>query len=262
MRKICFCVLLGLLFSCTSKDDDTVNDDLVVGWSNVVYQPELTRVVAVRNNNVLVRGSFPIDARSNFVYDQIFSVVQAKVPSVNFSNHVIIDVSMIDNVQNAEWPQLQQELKVFSLADNAIPSDWPPYKIGYTAKLLGQKVCGHPGRFHWWPIEGFNPSMPWEQKVGQFFTNNGYNNQPGGYNFNGLVDRLDSLLNDASYPKVIYYHCTWGKDRTGALPFGWLVKHGGYTKKAAISAVDSVFVPNDHYSGMISDYWTWLFNSL
>jgi protein-tyrosine phosphatase len=67
------------------------------------------------------------------------------------------------------------------------------------------------------------------------------------------------LLKDPTYPKIIYYHCTWGKDRTGALTFGWLVKHGGYSKDNAIASVDSVFVPNEHYSAMIEDYYKWLF---
>lgn len=258
MKKILLFLLLVLLFSCTKKKEDDVPTEPILQWTDVVYQPALTKVVAIHGTNVLVRGSFPIDARGNFVYNQILDVVRAKEPFTDFSNHTIIDVSMIDNVANAELPQLRQEIYTFSIADSLLPYQWPPYTIGYKAKFLGTFVAGHSGRFLWWPIEGFNPAMPWDQKVGQFFTNNGWNGQPGGYNFDGLVDRLDSLLKDQSWPKIIYYHCTWGKDRTGALTFGWLVKHGGYSKDVAIASVDSVFVPNEHYSGMINDYWTWL----
>jgi hypothetical protein len=255
MKKIFFFLLLVVLSSC-AKDPDMSGFNFT--WDFVAYDPGLTRVVSVYNNNILVRGNFPIYPNGNFAYDSILKYIESKVPSINLSNHVFIDISMLDNVEKAEWPQLKQELAAYSLADTAIPSDWPPYKIGYTATLLGTTVSNHPGHFLWWPIEGFNPAMSWDQKIGQFFTNNGYAGQKGGYNFDGLVDRLDSLLKDESYPKIIYYHCTWGKDRTGALTFGWLVKHNNLSKDSAKATVDSVAAPNDHYTGMINDYWTWL----
>ncbi len=259
MKKVLFYLLLVLLFSCTKKQEDDIPMEPIQQWTDVVYQPALTKVVAVNGTNVLVRGSFPIDGQRNFVYNQILDVVRARLPFVNFSNHTMIDISMIDNNSNAEWPQLRQELQAFSLRDSVLPVECPPYTVGYEAKLLGTFVSGHYGRFLWWPIQGFNPAMPWEQKVGQFFTNNGWNGEPGGYNFDGLVDRLDLLLKDTAYPKIIYYHDTWGKDRAGALTFGWLVKHGDYAKDIAIASVDSVVAPNEIYSGMINDYYTWLF---
>jgi hypothetical protein len=161
MKKMLFYLLLVLLFSCTKKHEDDIPTEPILQWTNVVYQPALTKVVAVNGTNVLVRGSLPIDAQNNFVYNQILDVVRAKLPYVNFSNHTMIDVSMIDNVTGAEWPQLMQELHAFNLPDTAIPFQWPPYTIGYKAKLRGTFVSGHHGRFHWWPIEGFNPTMPW-----------------------------------------------------------------------------------------------------
>ena len=260
MKKIFCCLALAMLLACTSKKDDTITDPQpILEWSLVYYNPAATKVVAVFNNNILVRGSFPIDTDSVFAYTKIMEVVKARCPAMNFDNSTFIDISMLDNAPKAEWPQLQVELKAYNLADAAIPSKWPPYQTDYNAQLLGSKVCGHSGRFHWWPIEGFNPTMSWDQKVGQFFTKKGWNGQHGGYNFDGLVDRLDSLLRDESYPKIIYYHCTWGHDRTGALTFGWMVKHGGFTKADALLAVDSVATPNEHYSGMIDDYYKWLF---
>jgi len=217
-----------------------------------------TSVISVHGQNVLVRGSHPIDVQGNFVYDQILSALKSKVPAIDFTSHTLFDVTMIGGQGTGEWTQLQQELQAYGLADTAVPSAWPPYTVGYVTKPLGKQVSGHPGRLCYWPIQGFNPAMTWEQKVGQFFTNNGYNGQPGGYNFNGLVGMLDSLLKDNTSRKIIYYHCTFGHDRTGALTFGWLVKFGGYTKEKAIAKVDSVFIPNEHYMGMINDYYKWL----
>ena len=259
MKKILPYLLLVLLFSCTKRQEDDIPTEPILPWTDVVYQPSNTKVVAVNGNNVLVRGSFPIDAQRSFVYSQILAVVEARLPYVNFSNHTMVDVSMLDNNTNAEWPQLRQELKVFSIPDSILPVECPPYTVDYEAKLLGTFVSGHYGWFLWWPIQGFNLAMPWEQMVGQFFTNNGWNGQPGGYNFDGLVDRLDLLLKDPTYPKIIYYHGAWGKDRTWALTFGWLVKHGGYAKAIAIASVDSIVVPNNNYSAMIEDYYKWLF---
>ena len=216
--------------------------------------------MAVQGNNVLIRGSLPIGSDSNFVYDQILAFVTTKLPSINFTNSTLIDVSVIGNMKTGEWKQLKQELTAFNLANTAIPYDsWPPYTVGYKATLLGSQVSGHASRFCWWPFQGFKSWWSQDQKIKQYFTNEGYNGEKGGYNFDGLVDQLDFLLKDESYPKIIYYHCTFGKDRTGALTFGWLVKHGGYSKTDALAKVDSVSIPNDDYSGMINDYFTWLF---
>lgn len=259
MKKILFPLLIMLFFACTKTDQETPTNNPPLGWENVVYQPALTSVIATNGQNVLVRGSHPIDAQGNFVYDQILSAVTTKIPSIDFSNHTLIDVTMIGGKATGEWAQLQQELLAFGLADTAVPTAWPPYTVGYVATLLGTNVCSHSGKLCYWPIQGYNPSMPMEQKIGQFFTNNGYNGQPGGYNFDGLVSLLDSLLKDNTSRKIIYYHCTFGHDRTGALTFSWLVKFGGYSKALAIAKVDSIFIPNEHYMGMINDYYTWLF---
>ena len=255
MKSLPLILLLGLLAACSAKNNPEPEPNL--GFENVVYNPVYTRIVTVSGSNVLVRGSFPCDARGNFVYDSILAYVMAKVPGISFDQHSLIDVSVIDNQGDAA--NLSNELFAYGLPDSVTMISWPPFTVGYKASLLGTQVCGHPGHFLWWPFEGYNPdNMSWEQKVGQFFTADGYNGQPGGYDFNGLTDRIDSLLTDETYPKIIYYHCTFGKDRTGALTFAWLVKHGGFSKEAAKSKVDSVVVPNAHYSAMMEDYWTWL----
>jgi hypothetical protein len=257
MKKICLWLSALLLFSCTSKFDN-ITPKVDLRFTNVVYQPTVTKLVAVHGQNILVRGSLPIDSSGIFVYFPIRNYLMTKL-SINMVYYTLIDVSLVDNIPRGELTQLNQELLNFNLPDSAVPSVWPPYTIGYKAKLLGKSVYFETARFLWWPIQGYDPALPWAQKVGQFFTNTGYNGQTGGFNFDGLVDRLDSLLNDETYPKVIYYHCISGNDRTGALTFAWLVKHGGLSKAAALATVDSVATPNNDYMGMINDYYTWLF---
>jgi hypothetical protein len=259
MRKLLYCLLLLLLFSCTSKKEDETTNDIILGWTNLVYTPEFTRVVAVNGNNILVRGSFPIDAQGNFVYNQILSFINSKVPSGNFSNCAFFDISVLDNVPAWELTQLQQELGIYGLANGEIPSDWPPFLNGYKPHFMGTQVSGHPGRFCWWPFKVAGSSDPIEKKIGQFFTDSGYMGQPGGFNFNGLVDRVDSLLQDQSTPKIIYYHCAFGKDRTGLITFGWQVKHNGKTKAWASASVDSVSALYGDYITFRDDYYHWLF---
>lgn len=142
MNKILSLTLIVLLFSC-KKSNEVPADKPFLGWENVVYQPELTSVIAVYGQNVLVRGSHPIDARGNFVYQQILSTVTTKVPAIDFKNHTLIDVTMIGGQGTGEWTQLQQELQAYGLSDTAVPSAWPPYTIGYVAKPLGTQVSGH-----------------------------------------------------------------------------------------------------------------------
>jgi hypothetical protein len=193
------------------------------------------------------------------VYDQIVSFVSGKIPSGNFTNHSIIDISVLDNVPAWELTQLRQELTAYGLANSAIPTDWPPFLNGYKPSFKGSQVSGHPGRFCWWPFKVPGSSDPMEKKIGQFITDGGYMGQPGGFNFNGLVDKIDSLMKDASTPKIIYYHCAWGKDRTGLITFGWQVKHNGKTKAWALASIDSVSALYGDYITFREDYYKWLF---
>jgi len=256
--------MVVMLLSCSKsteiedKPDPGPNPGLEY---ELVYLPGRTGFVAVNNKNVILRGNFPIDSNGTFAYEQIMLFAKDSVPSVNFDDHCIIDVSLLDNVPTGEGLELNQELYTFSLPDSALPSHWPPYEVNYEATLMGDSVCGHPGKFMWWPIEGYDSSLSWQEKVGVFITNQG--NPPGtggGYNFDGLVDRIDSLFKDESYPKVIYIHCCWGADRTGALTFGWLVKHNQYDKPEAMSKVNSIVTPNQGYVNLMNDYYTWLYS--
>jgi hypothetical protein len=257
MRNLLLVVITAILFSCTSKSDDD-SDNIIVGSWNPYYNPELTSVVSVYNDqNILVRGSHPIDQQKKFVYDQIISAVKSQQPSIDLTGYTLIDISMLDNRPNADKPNLENELLAYGLDTVTFPHTWPPFAHGYTPEMMGTAVNGHPGHFLWWPLEGYNTNNTVEQHVGQFITGGtlGYS---WGYNFNGLVDYLDSLLKDTSVKRIIYFHCTWGKDRTGALTFGWLYKHGGFNYEDAKSKVLAVSPVNDSYTMLINDYRAWV----
>jgi len=44
MKRILFLTLLVLLFSCKKSEDEQPSDDIILGWENVVYQPDLTSI--------------------------------------------------------------------------------------------------------------------------------------------------------------------------------------------------------------------------
>ena len=252
MYKNWYLLLFVVLISCTAKHDHDHDTEMVVNlqFDNVHYLSQRTALVARVGNNFLVRGNLPIDPAGNFVYDSIIHFIETQAPGILTSSHWLIDVSMIDNRPAGELPELQNELKGYGLANTAIPDYWPPFSQGYVSLLQGEQVNGHNGRFFWWPIEGYSPRYSWNDRMSTFIT--------GGYNFDGLVDKIDSLFRDTSQNRIIYYHCTWGADRTGALTYGWLVKHGGYSRDSALAKVNSVTIPNDNYRLMIDDYQKYL----
>jgi hypothetical protein len=257
MRYFLIIAAIAALVSCSKSkpDDDTT---IILGSWNPYYTPELTSVVSVYNNqNILVRGSHPIDQQKKFVYDQIISAVKAQQPSIDLAGYTLVDVSMIDNRPDGDMPNLNNELIAFGLDSTSVPDTWPPFEFGYSPALLGTTVNTHPGHFLWWPLEGYNPNNSVNQRVGQFITG-GTLGYTWGFNFNGMIDRIDSLLKDTSVKRIIYYHCTWGKDRTGALTFGWLYKYGGLSYDSAIAKVLSISPVNEHYTVLMNDYKAWV----
>ncbi|HTX89230.1 MAG TPA: hypothetical protein VMC08_09595 [Bacteroidales bacterium] len=262
MKYFLILATFALLASCKSSSDDTPepSQQIILGSWNPVYNGQYTSVIKVYNSrNILVRGSHPIDPKERFVYDSIFAAVHQQQPSLDLTGYSIVDISMLDNRPNADMPNLNNELIAFGLDSTAIPDSWPPFAQpgGYYPALLGSAVYGHPGNFLWWPVEGYDPSLPVKQRIGTFITG-GTLGFTWGFDFNGLVDRVDSLLKDPLHKQIIYYHCTWGKDRTGALTFAWLIKYGGKDTTAAKNIVLAVAPVNDHYRKLMTDYAIWL----
>lgn len=178
------------------------------------FFPERVKIVDQVGNNILVRGPMPLtgDQTPVFAY---YDVGQAA--GLDLDLRSFMDISLIDCT--GEQPWLAPEMAAFQLKAPP-PSYWPPYlQPGYTPSVgtitdLKTQGFERVADFFWWPIEGFAEGE--DPKT--------YLTSPG-WDFGGLIARIHELMKD-SEPKVVYFHCMLGADRTGAVHGGYLLKKG------------------------------------
>lgn len=211
------------------------------------YLPERTRVVTGLSS-VLVRGSVPVDSSGLPTFGALRAQAQQQT-AVDLTHLPLLVVSLIDN--QGERPMLDDELRACALPLAAVPHVWPPFTVGYRAVPKGNPLL------FWWPIEAAPAATPEAVVTGQFLTDLGVQGQPGGYNLNGLIDALHVAMKMGP-AKLIYVHCSLGADRTGAVVYGYLVKHCALPPKIALQRTCAVTTPNADYLRLIQDYTQFL----
>ncbi|MHB8772648.1 MAG: protein-tyrosine phosphatase family protein [Syntrophales bacterium] len=250
--------------------------------------------------NILVRGNMPVFTlvdgkrdgahvefdKRQLTYDELNSALNGKIPGFDLSEHRLIDISMIDDA-HAGRDTFIPEVKSFGLTvcdfndgyENR--ACWPPKpdcspawewgKLWGSGKVETQPEPKPDGQFVWWPTSAC------DRQPGDDINNTECANisldrllYREGWNFSGLVDFLYEQMKvraEGDKRKVLYIHCSWGKDRTGSLAAAYLLKKAKEEKdaqltlnKAIQAGKDAVnVVPNDGYLRLTVAYCKELF---
>lgn len=196
------------------------------------------------------RGNIPINVSGHFAYHELTVALGLEV------GDVLVDVSLIDNVDGSERSQWLVEVSAFGIdASSDFPggSDIPPQfnQPGWNpARLLGDEVrmAGGvaPGHLVWWQIEGgATPDV-----LGP---------DPRSYNFTGLIEYMGVLRQTRD--AVVYFHCMNGTDRTGAVVAGYAMRWMGMDLAKARSLADRVNAAgkmSPPYEQLVETYARWL----
>ncbi len=212
------------------------------------FDPARVAVVDSHNGSVLARGPFPVTSSGDFAYSGILQKVGTG-PTPHFSSIVVI--SLIDCTGEADM--LRAELSTFGLPLLWEPSYWPPYerpdydpRAAHGSGLRAEDGVSYPGSLSWWPIEGLSA----DQDPGPFL------GSPG-YDLDGLVNHVRDLLTDPD-SRVVYFHCSLGADRTGALAACYAIRHMGMDLTKALDFVSRATPagpPNADYVRLIEEFW-------
>ncbi len=207
------------------------------------FDPTRCAVVDRAGQCVVLRGSMPLTPSGDLAYDGI-----ASASGLDLRARRLLVISLIDNTgERAMW---EREQAAFGLDPGRLPQTyWPPYlnaPAWAPRRFEGALGGGRDGALCWWPIEGFPDGE--DPKV--------YLTSPG-WDLGGLVDWLIETVRAAAAPTAIYFHCSLGADRTGALHSGYLMRGKGMSLADASNVVDtatSAKAPNQHYKNLRSAY--------
>jgi hypothetical protein len=274
----------GVLNACTVRPD----------WYRRDINFDLAALAEVDRHggtgNILVRGNMPIhtfggevdyDSRK-LTYDELNNGLKSKIPGFDLEDYQLIEISLIDD-QHAGLDTFIPAVKSFGLTvcdfndgrqnracwppKSDCSADWEWGKLWGTGWVETQPEPKPEGHFVWWPISACDGagdinhpacSIP----VGELLTE-------ARWNFSGLVDFLIEQMKTAgpsAKKKVLYFHCSWGKDRTGSLAAAYLLKkakndNDPLTLDQAIQAGKAAvnLVPNEGYLRLAVVYCKELF---
>ena len=187
---------------------------------NFTYNEHRTFLVDQTATSLLLRGNMPLTHGGDFSYSQMESKIDNLVPGWNLQTANLLIVSLLDN-RSPERSDLQLEFQSFGISptdfDTLLPeSVWPPHTNGVDLQTrYGTTVEGHNGSLLWYPVKGCTGAD------GCSVTEDSL------YAFSALVDLLHTLLSEEN--TAVYFHCTTGNDRTGALAACYLMKYKGLT---------------------------------
>jgi len=213
-----------------------------------VFDPERCACIDKVGTTQVWRGNLPVNEAGNFAYHEMAAALGLEPATV------LVDVSVIDNVEGGERPQWLVELGAYEVPVTRFPGgrdippqfnepDWNP------AQLLGDGVKVRqgkaPGHLVWWQIEGGSNEITLGPAVRS-------------YNFIGFIEYLGVLrtLNKG----LIYIHCMNGTDRTGATVAAYAMRYLGMNLASAMKLADalpSAGVMNDDYKELVHGYWKW-----
>lgn len=200
--------------------------------TKAVYNSNRTFLLDQNQGSLLLRGNEPFNTRGEFDYRALYFKVEQLVPNFDLEACNLITVSLLDNKANSEREDLKLEFEAFGIPAAQFDLDfpesiWPPYANGINLQTrYGTSVQGNPGSLIWYPVQGCTGAE------GCSFT------QDSLYGFSSLPDLLRTLLLESN--TVIYFHCTTGNDRTGAVAASYLMKYKG----ATLQQVKDDFAPS------------------
>lgn len=201
------------------------------------------------SGNILVRGPLPLvfrngpgnslatapylnQSESRFAYDELNGFIRngsspayfndsqrdhlsAALQAFDLADYQLIDISLIYNVQH-EKVLLDEEKQAFG---GNFSTCTEPLKAG---TIHGQK-----GYLIWSPLGTATTCMNISCANPVLYNNAIYNSTGQSCSLIGLIGHIDTLMNEqdpSGKKRLIYYHCLFGKDRTGAVTISYLLQ--------------------------------------
>jgi len=220
---------------------------------NYIFGANKVALIDTIGNVNIFRGARPLVRNSEFAYSELADrLLDFKV---DLRSSLLLDICLIDCTGERE--EFVPEVEAFGINSNQWPSSyWPPYlQSGWAPKTLygsgnvlndsSSSSSFYRGKFIWWPIQGMTAGDD----------ANTFLRFPG-WDFSGLVDYVRELgESNKDNDVVIYFHCSSGADRTGALHMGYLIGHCGKSYADSLNiASEPVGAPNADYICLIKEY--------
>ena len=215
------------------------------------FKADHVGLVAETDGAVITRGATPLnqDAAGDytFAYDELIARVR-ELSIQKLEKPTLIDICLLDCVDERDI--FVPEIEAFGVHGYRWPSTyWPPYlQAGWMPTTLhGVEVCDHIGCLCWWPIQGMAEGDDYPVFL-----------ESPGWDLDGCVENITTIVKRKYPESVIYFHCSSGADRTGALHTCYLLKQGMGFQKACEAADSLVGPPNVDYCRLRTAYDVYL----
>lgn len=242
-----------------------------------VFNSQVVGVVA-NQTNLLIRGNFPLNASLQWSYGALETALQSTLGSgFSLSGYDILDIIILDNTPDSEGTWMDDELATFGVSSDQAPFNvqpYPPYAndtgwnptVQYGSSITTTDTRATPtASLMWWPLETQQDSSPTDDSWQPFLLPTLQSGSPvpdwsAGYGLDAAAACLQSLFT-ASYstPLAIYFHCSHGTDRTGALCAAYLLLTGAASTATdaitqATSLIPANIAPVEDYQQLVDAY--------
>lgn len=165
-------------------------------------------------NTILTSRSMTIPYKPDYFNDSQNERLRRELSTFNLSDYELIVISLIDD-KNADGPSLEAEIREFGGNFS-----------NCSAGLIPGTIRGVQGYLIWSPV-GFCDKGEKTQDCQDKLHNGTLVGGMTEYcSYFQLIDQISSLMQGTSGKKrLIYYHCVLGKDRTGGITLGYLLKN-------------------------------------
>jgi hypothetical protein len=201
------------------------------------------------NGNLLVRGPLPLIVRDGsdpttgcrnkadwkFAYDNLNTMIQkertqapayfsgtrkgilgTQMQDFDLANYHLIVVSLLNTADNTDF---------FNVENAAFGENYSRC----SAPIVSGTVSNQPGNLIWSSTSGCPNDAVCRQNL--------YADGGGICSYNNLMAEISTLMNEkdpSGKKRLIYYHCTHGADRTGAVTMGYLMNVSGLSYADAL----------------------------